>query len=97
MSAHLTPTDVAERLFGSLEAVSVAAGYHPKTAYKWHLPSRTNYREAGDIPSAAVMRRLMRAAQEHGIPLELRHLVYGADADEIARLLEPAQGGAAAA
>jgi len=93
MSAHLTPLEVLDRLFGGLEEVSRIAGYHPKNAYKWRHPSKT--RAAGDLPSASLMRALLVEARARGIPLEHRHLIDGADAAEIDALTRAPTGVAA--
>lgn len=93
MSNDLTPMQVCERLIGKPEAISLAAGLQPKAAYGWRRDS--DGRDAGDIPSARHMRRLLDHARAHGIPLTAEHLIYGATAAEIDGLLAQARGVAA--
>ena len=93
MSSHLTPFEVTIRLFGSSEEVSTIAGLHPKSAYGWQAASK--WRDAGDFPSARVMRALLVEARARGIPLEHRHLIDGADAAEIDALTRAPTGVAA--
>lgn len=87
--------EVLERLIGKPEAISAAAGYEYKAAYAWRLPSK--WRDAGDLPSARVMRAILRWTAERGIPLEHRHLIEGATEAEVAQLLASMPRGEAAA
>lgn len=84
---------VLERLIGKPELISEAAGSHPKTAYAWQRQSK--WREAGDIPSARLMRTLLDYAEANSIPLTAAHLVRGATVAEIDALLQAARGQAA--
>jgi hypothetical protein len=84
MSAHLTPSQVCERLFGGPEAVAVAAGLHFKSAFRWRRGS--DIRDAGDLPSARVMCQLLVHAAAQGIPLRAEHVIWGASAAEIEAL-----------
>lgn len=92
----MTPMAVLERLYGSPEAISLAVGRHPKTAYKWRHPKASS-REAGDVPNPVTMRRLLAHARANGIPLEHRHLIEGATEAEVAQLLASMPRGEAAA
>lgn len=76
---------VCERLIGKPEAVSGAADLQPKASYGWRHGSTD--RDAGDIPSARYMRRLLAFARANQIPLEPRHLIEGATRAEIEALL----------
>ncbi|OLS43049.1 hypothetical protein BV509_00910 [Rhodovulum sulfidophilum] len=78
---------MAERIIGSVEDISVLCGYHRKSAYLWRNPSE--WRDAGDFPSARIMRRLLDYAAEKGLPLTADHLIRGASAEEIEALLAP--------
>lgn len=84
MSDHQSPTDVVLRLFGGIEATAAAAGLKPKSPHVWRRAAKG--RPAGDIPSAATMRKLLTHAAAHGIPLTAEHLIWGASAEELAAL-----------
>lgn len=92
MGKHLTPLAVLERLIGPPESIAQAAGLHPKSAFPWRRPS--SLREAGDLPSIRVARRLLAYAAARQIPLTAEHLIWGATEAEINALL--AQPGVAA-
>lgn len=85
MSEHLPPIAIAERLLGGIESVGQIAGKDRKAAYHWRHPSSA--RDAGDMPSARVMRSLLVYAQARGIPLTADHLIWGAPAAEIDAIL----------
>lgn len=85
MSKHLAPVTVAERLFGSIERVSEICGNRAKAGYNWRWPSSSA--DAGDFRSMRHVRAVYEHARRAGIPLELRHLVYGASEDDVAALL----------
>lgn len=85
MSEHITPAAVVEYLIGRPEKIGAAIGSDPKLAYSWRKPSKN--RDAGDIPSARHMRRLLAFARANQIPLEPRHLIEGATRAEIEALL----------
>ena len=85
MSTHLTPLNVTECLVAPIGELGELAGLNTKAAYNW--ASGSAWREAGDIPHRA-LRNIHKHAQKNGIPLSLRHLVYGADWHEIAQLVE---------
>ncbi len=84
MSKHLTPAEITFRLFGGPRGVSEILGGHEKTPLAWKRPSKL--RDAGDIPSARIMRALLSAAAHRRIPLTAAHLVCGASEAEIAKL-----------
>lgn len=88
MSDHLTPVQVCERLIGPLPVLERIVGYRPKAGYAWLRPSGS--REAGDLPSARLMRSLLAHAAARGIPLTADHLIWGASAAEIDALAKPA-------
>lgn len=87
MSHHLTPAEIVERLIGRPEEVSRVAGQTSKAAYGWRHGS--SWRDAGDIPSARLMRRLLKHAMANGIPLTADHLIWGATEAEIDALTAP--------
>ena len=84
MSSHLPPVTVAARLFGGIEELARIAGNQPKSGYGWRHPSMNH--DAGDFRSARHMRAVLRAAFLRNIPLTAEHLVFGASAEEMARL-----------
>jgi hypothetical protein len=79
-----TPFDAIVAALGSVEAVADVCRRHRTTLYYWNRASAD--RLAGDLPSTEIMRRLLAHARAHGIPLTAEHLIYGASADELARL-----------
>lgn len=95
MSDHLTPVEVCERLLGPLSVLERIVGYRPKAGYGWLRSSKE--RDAGDFPSARLMRKLLDHAEAQGIPLTARHLIRGADTAEIDALLADRQEPRAAA
>jgi len=86
MSYYLTPVDVCERLFGGIEQVSEVCGLGPKAGYNWRRPSKM--REAGDLPSGRIQRKLLAYAAANNIPLTPEHLIFGADSARIDQLVE---------
>lgn len=84
MSEHLTPFEIVTALLGRPEDIAPMIDRHPKAAHHWR--HGTSLRDAGDIPSARIMRALLGHAAARGIALEPRHLIWGADAAEIAAL-----------
>jgi hypothetical protein len=85
MGKHLTPLEVAEVLVGSVEDVGEIVGLHRKSPYVWRRAS--SERDAGDLPSAPVMRRLLAWSDAHGLGLTAEHLIRGASETEIAAIL----------
>jgi hypothetical protein len=85
MNAHLTPLEVCRRLFGSLEALALDLGYSEKAPYNWRHAS--DKRDAGDLPSAKIMRRVLQISKGRGLGLTARHLVEGATEEEVASIL----------
>lgn len=85
MSNHLTPFEVCERLIGKPETVAEASGLHKKSAFPWRHASK--WREAGDIPSAKVMRSLLSHSTAKELGLTAEHLIWGAPEDEIETIL----------
>jgi len=85
MTEHLTPVDVLERMIGGPEAIAAAIGADRTLPYAWRRSSKA--RDAGDIPSARNMRRLLAYAGARGIPLRADHLIWGAPRAEIEALL----------
>ena len=89
MRHDLTPLEVCERLIGPPSAIAAAVGYTEKAPYLWRKES--DVRDAGDLPSVRIMRKLLTHAAARGIPLTAEHLIWGADAAEIEALLSPAR------
>lgn len=85
MSKHLTPLEVVERLIAPRKILGSVLGYKDKAAYNWVNGSK--WRQPGDMPPEA-NRRALQYAQQKAIPLTADHLIFGAKADEIDRLLE---------
>jgi hypothetical protein len=85
MSNHLTPFDVCERLIGKPETVAEAVGLHRKSAFPWRIASK--WRDAGDLPSAKIMRALLAHSAAHQLGLTAEHLIWGADEGEIDAIL----------
>ncbi len=85
MSNHLTPLEVCERLIGKPETVAEASGLHKKSAFPWRHASK--WREAGDLPSAKVMRALLAHSAAHQLGLTAEHLIWGASEEEIEGIL----------
>lgn len=87
MSSHrLTPFDVVEKLIGPPEVVGPIVSIDPKSSYGWRQASAA--RDAGDIPSARTMRKLLAHAAGNHIPLTATHLLYGASVAEVEQLLD---------
>ncbi|MFN3953238.1 MAG: hypothetical protein ACK4LQ_02215 [Pararhodobacter sp.] len=85
MSDHLTPLQVCLRLIGPEPELARVLRYHRTAPYGWHFASKN--RAAGDLPSMAVARRLLAHAAAKGIPLTAEHLIWGATAAEIEKLV----------
>lgn len=85
MSNYLTPLEVCERLIGKPETVAEASGLHKKSAFPWRHASK--WRDAGDLPSAKIMRALLTHSDDHALGLTARHLIWGAPEAEIAEIL----------
>lgn len=90
MSSHLTPLEVCERLFGSIEAVAGVVGYHPKSAYAWRFGSSS--REGGDIPSFKVARKLLEVSEQQSLGLSAWHILRGAPEEQIDEILRTREG-----
>lgn len=86
MSSHLTPSQIVEALIGRPEVVGPMIGMTDKAGYRWRRSSAT--RDAGDMPSARVMRSLLAHAAAQGIPLKPEHLIWGAPAAEVEEILK---------
>lgn len=90
MSKHLAPIAVVETLIGPPETVGPILGLNDKATYLWRYGS--GQRDAGDIPSARHMRRLLAHSAAQGLGLTEAHLIWGAPAAEIEGILA-ARGG----
>ncbi len=85
MSSNLTPTEVSFRVFGGYKGVAAILGHSEKTPISWK--NGTKWRDAGDIPSVRTIRTLLAAAAQRRIPLQPRHLIFGATEADIAALM----------
>lgn len=85
MSKHLTPLEVVECLIAPVADLHRIVGCHPKSPYHWRNASQ--YRDRGDMPPR-INRRLLSYAAVRDLPLEARHLVFGAKRVEIEALLK---------
>lgn len=84
MSKHLTPVDVCEALFGGPGGIADVLDLSDKVGFHWRRGNAR--RQAGDIPSAEYMRRLLRAARRLGIALTAEHLLFGMTNNELEQL-----------
>jgi hypothetical protein len=84
MSKHLTPLEVCEKLIAPRKELGALIGYKEKAAYNW--VNGSVWRQPGDMPPEA-NRRLLSYANKRSIPLTAEHLIWGADAEEIEKLL----------
>ncbi|MEM9726075.1 MAG: hypothetical protein AAF909_11495 [Pseudomonadota bacterium] len=85
MKTRLTPADVVFAMIGPPDVVGPICETHVATPYNWMRAS--GGRDAGDIPSARHMRRLLAHAEAEGIPLTAEHLIRGATQAELDALL----------
>lgn len=90
-NAPRTPLEVCIALIGRPEEISRIVGDAPNSAYNWAHPSTT--RDAGDIPSARKMRRLLAHSAANDLGLTADHLIRGASEDEIAAILAARKAG----
>ena len=86
MEQMLTPADVVFALIGPPEVVGPICDLSQTVAYVWRR-SAGERRDAGDIPSARHMRKLLAHARAHAIPLTAEHLIFGASRAELDALL----------
>lgn len=84
-TGHLAPVEVCLRLIGPLPVLEGIVGYGPKAGYTWL--SNTKNRDAGDFPTARLMRRLLDHSDAHALGLTAEMLIRGADAAEIEAIL----------
>lgn len=85
MDNHLTPLEVCQRLIGRKEVIGGVCAVHPKSPYLW--ARKSTGREAGDIPFASHMRRLLAYSQARQLGLTAEHLIWGAEEAEIEAIL----------
>ncbi len=85
MRNHLTPLEVCERLLGKPELLAEVCALHIKSAFPWRRSSK--WRDAGDLPSARVMRALLAHSDANNLGLSARHLIFGATEAEIEAIL----------
>lgn len=94
MRQDLTPLQVCTRLLGAYPALARVVGYGEKAPYLWEKPASN--REAGDLPSARIMRALLDHSDRHGLGLTAEHLIWGASEAEVAAILQARARGVAA-
>ena len=80
---HLTPLQVCEALIAPLPELEALLGYKPKAGYTYRRAGMG--RAAGDL-TPIIMRRLLGHARQRGIAITERHMIWGASAEEVARL-----------
>lgn len=85
MTQDLTPMEVCIRLIGPEPTIAQALGYARSGPWLWHKPAKG--RDAGDLPSARIMRALLAHSTAKGLGLTADHLIWGAPEDEIAEIL----------
>lgn len=94
-NAKMTPLRVCTLLIGPYELISRIVGDAPTSAYNW--ANTSGARDAGDIPSARKMRRLLSHSDTFGLGLTAEHLIRGASEDEINAILAARDAGKVAA
>lgn len=85
MTHNLTPMQVCERLIGKPEQIAAAIGLQDKAPYHWRHERAG--RDAGDLPSARVMRSLLSHSEARQLGLTAEHLIWGASEEEILAVL----------
>lgn len=85
MSHNLTPMQVCERIIGKPGEIGRAIGYNEKAAFHWRHERAG--RDAGDLPSARVMRALLAHSDANNLGLTAEHLIFGATATEVDLIL----------
>ncbi len=88
MKQHLTPLDVCIRMIGPEAELGRICDLNPTSPYSWRNQKR--WRDAGDLPSARIQRRLHAHAKARGIPLRPEWLIWGASAQEVEEALRVA-------
>lgn len=76
---------VCERLVGKPSEIGRLLGINEKAPFHWR--NANSVRQAGDLPSAAMMRRLLDLSDARGLGLTAEHLIRGASEDEIEAIL----------
>jgi hypothetical protein len=72
MSTHLTPVDLAVKLFGGVRALARAVGRDPAAVSRW--------KKSGCIPSS-VQLHLLRVAKSQGLDLTAHDIIFGREID----------------
>lgn len=85
MGKHLTPMQVCERLIGKPEQIAAVTDLHPKSPFHWR--NARSGRDAGDMPSVGIIRRLLTHSAAHGLGLTADHLIWGAGEEAVAEIL----------
>jgi len=89
----LTPLKVCERPIGPGAEIARVLGYVRTAPTQWLRPAES--REAGDLPSAPIMRKLLAHSDRFGLGLTADHLIHRASEAEIAAILSARAGVAA--
>lgn len=95
MTQKLTPYEICIRLIGTPEQIATICGFGTKSAYAWRYSN--SVRDPGDLPSTRSMRRLLAHSSARNLGLTEKHLIWGADAAEIAAILAARPGNPACA
>lgn len=77
--------EVCFRLIGPHAVIAEIVGYGPTAPYLWERGARN--RDAGDLPSAPIMRALLAHSAARGLGLTAEHLIWGAEEAEIEAIL----------
>lgn len=77
--------EVAECLLGTPSQLAMIVGLERTAGFGWRHPSKN--RDAGDLPSARVMRRLLAHSEAQGLGLTADHLIRGAARAEVEAIL----------
>ena len=80
----VTPLDAVHELIGPADLIAEICEIDRTTVISWQRGGK--YRNAGDIPSARHMRRLVEYSRKRNLGLTYEHVVSGAPSEEIAFL-----------
>ena len=85
MTDKLTPAEVCEALIGPPSVLAETVNLHAKAPFHWRRAAK--FRDAGDIPSARLMRALLAHSAARGLGLTAEHLIWGASTSEVEAIL----------
>ncbi len=81
---------VCEALIGKPEQIATIVGYKPKAPFSWRRGATG--RDAGDLPSTIIQRKLLDHSDAHDLGLTPEHLIRGAEQREIDAILAARRG-----